>query len=77
MVRFIIKQAKAERRTDLGLQVKEQTANIKEQKDLLAAQAAKLKDLEGKLGHVESRADKACNAAGVADKKRGAGGGGK
>ena len=77
MVRFIIKQAKSGRKSDLGPQVKEQAASVRELKDLVATQAAKLRELEGKLGHVESRADKACNAAGLSDKKRGAGGGGK
>ena len=54
MVWFIIKQAKAGRRTDLGPQLKEQAANIKELKELVVTQATKLKYLEGKLGHVES-----------------------
>lgn len=65
MIRFIIKQAKVGRKNDVVSQLREQNATIASLKELVTAQSDKIKDIEGKLSHVESRADKACNAAGL------------
>ena len=81
-IRFVLKMSQTNNVGTLERKVASQEREIKELKELVSAQATSLSSLEGKIRSVESRADKACEAAGVPSSgrrgqgNRGGGGGG-
>ena len=72
-VRFVLRQAKSNNSNGLEAKVTAQEKEIQELKELLAAQTTATAALKGKLQSVESRADKALEAAGAAPGKKGKG----
>ena len=72
-VRFVLRQAKTNNSNGLEAKVTAQEKEIQELKELVAAQTAAIAAIKGKLQSVESRADKALEAAGAAPGKKGKG----